>query len=161
MRLRHPNTLKLRPRRLSLPLKSEISPLVKSTLPSASTSITIEPIHSQIVHFSKISIRAWQIHNTEERKACHRLRTRHVYCVSRQLSIRLHRTFWVNRLRWPDVWTTGWERLDSCKSRHGSDEEDHIGSHIQSYVKAAGEMGPRVKEAHNEEFEEYLRVERK
>jgi len=31
----------------------------------------------------------------------------------------------------------------------------------QSYVKAAGEMGPRVKEAHNEEFEEYLRVERK
>jgi hypothetical protein len=59
------------------------------------------------------------------------------------------------------VWTTGWERLDSCESRHGSDEEDHIGSHTQSYIKAAGEVGPRVKEACNEEFEEYLQVERK
>jgi hypothetical protein len=60
----------------------------------------------------------------------------------------------------PYVWAMGWEWQDSCKSRHGSDEEDHIGSHTQSYIKAAGEMGPRVKEA-NEEFEEYLRVERK
>lgn len=54
----------------------------------------------------------------------------------------------------------GWERQDPRESRHGSDEEDHIGSHTQSHVKAAGEVRPRVKEA-NEGFEEYLQVERK
>jgi hypothetical protein len=45
----------------------------------------------------------------------------------------------------PYVWTTGWERLDSCESRHGSDEEDHIGSHTQAMSRQQERWGLESK----------------